>query len=196
MTKKIIIIISLIISVLAVVGIAMYLRQQTLQQSIANNVQMITPTTTQAQPSTSISSVATDAHPGMKLYRNDEFGFEFWYPEGWEWKNGIPIKSDLKLNMIIVKIDGKNTNQQSYISIFAEYPDFLKYNLINMQRLNAKKSEIAVDNFVGIQYRYNFEGMKVVDTSFLFGKFRIVFSTEEKYDVGFSQILSTFKFIK
>lgn len=25
----------------------------------------------------------TDHHPGMKLYRNDQWGFEFWYPEGW-----------------------------------------------------------------------------------------------------------------
>jgi hypothetical protein len=45
-----------------------------------------TPSTPATIATTSVSStplVTSAKHPGTKLYSNEEYGFEFWYPETW-----------------------------------------------------------------------------------------------------------------
>lgn len=187
----------ILVGTLTIIGIV-YRYQQT---NYLNNIGVIVATSTQALSTTSISSSTTQPqtsknHPGMKLYRNEEFGFEFWYPEGWEWEENVSTDPSNKFNTTVMKIDGENTNQQDSISIVTQPQDFLKYYLINMQRLNAKKSEIMIDNITGTQYRYDFEGMKMVDVFFPLHEFIVLFGVEGQHEVGLKSILSTFKFTK
>lgn len=175
----------LTIFMLAAIGAVAYLREQTPQQPSVNTSQ---------QYAVSTFPTTVDSHPGMKLYRNEQFGFEFWYPEGWEWERNALMGPSTKFEMTVVKIDGRDTSQHDSIDIYTQ--DFLENYLINMQRLNAKESEIMIDNITGTQYRYDFEGMKMVDVYFPLREFVVFIGVEGQHEVGLKSILSTFKFTK
>ena len=137
------------------------------------------------------ADITVSAHPGMKLYRNDEFGFEFWYPEGWEWKEDLSRNPLSKLNVKVIKIDGLYTNQFESFNLVT--PEFYENYLRNMQRLDAATSAYVIDNVTRVQYRYVMPGASIVDIAFPLGENFMLFGTEVRYADSMDRILSTFE---
>ncbi|MEK7584044.1 MAG: hypothetical protein AAB490_02275 [Patescibacteria group bacterium] len=130
-------------------------------------------------------------HSGMKLYRNEEFGFEFWYPEGWEWRENIFGSPYSKFNATLFKIDGKDTNQDEIINIVT--PDFADNAAHNARIMHAVITNAEIDNVAATKYRYNFNGVPTVVLDVPLGDLRLLLSIDEKHDLAFNQILSSFK---
>lgn len=55
---------------------------------------------------TATSTSPENDHVGMKLYRNNQWGFEFWYPKGWVWQENVFGGPRIKFNLTVMKIDG------------------------------------------------------------------------------------------
>lgn len=135
-------------------------------------------------------------HPGMKLYRNDEFGFEFWYPEGWEIAENLFKSPYSKFNFAVVKIDGNRTNLFDSMNVVTQ--DFFENFLINMKSDNSEVSEVIFGSISGEQFRYNAieDGVPVTDVTFPIGEYHAIFGVERKHEKELYQVLSTFKFLK
>lgn len=167
----------------------------------AINVQTVVATTTsQVQTSGStISSTSSQAvllnnHPGMKLYRNDQFRFEFWYPEGWVLQENVFGSPYSKFNLTVMKINGQNTDQNDVLNIVTAA--FESNAVSNYQAMKAVKSNILIDGVPVTKYRYNFEGLTNIDADIPLGDYRILFGVESAHEAEFNKILSSFKFMK
>lgn len=194
MTKKTII--ALIPITILLVLIFVY--QQRIQQSGGNTQNMIATSTpvvsaAAATGSSAISTtVSTTNHLDTKLYHNEEWGFEFWYPDGWEWRANIFSGAFSKFNLTVMKINGENTSQNDVLNIVT--PDFVENAKRNFALLGASTSTVLVGNVIATEYRYVFEGMPSIDVDIPFGEYRILFGGDAVHEKEFHDMLSTFKF--
>ena len=62
-----------------------------------------TPTVSEEHPSPPTQATTT---PETKLYRNEEWGFEFEYPEGWKVKENSVRTSSSKFNLTLSPLEG------------------------------------------------------------------------------------------
>jgi hypothetical protein len=187
-------IIGIIGSLIAVILICIYLLRTPVMQT--NHSSVISSSTTQA-PTSTISQTSTttaDNHPGMKLYQNKEFGFEFWYPEGWEWQENIFGSLFSKFNLTVLKINGQYTNQFGSINIVTH--DFFENYLFNMRVIKAEETDTVVNYISGKQFRYISESVPVIDIVFPLKEYEVLFGIESKYEKELKSIISTFKFIR
>lgn len=197
MKKKIII--ALVLVVIATTLVIIYRYQQKHYRNITGIIVATSPQT-QTSNTTIISSTTQQQtisnHPGMKLYRNEQWGFEFWYPEEWEWEENTWGNPRSKFNLTLAKIDGKNTNDLSGINITT--PEFITSSY---QDLREKSEIITVDGVKSFKYKYIQDPVQYTDviipinasTSIIIGDAIIGLKSDDRQ--GFNQILSTFKFL-
>lgn len=168
--------------------------QNNISQSILSPAKTISTViaTSTANTLATTTSIVTESHPGMKLYRNAQWGFEFWYPKGWEWKENVFGSPNIRFNLTVMKINGKNTNQDDMINIVT--PDFANREYQDIQN---ESTPFTVDNLQGLKYEYK-EDINYIDIVIPINKDNtIIFGNEDRAHISeFNQIVSSFQFTK
>lgn len=203
MMKKIVIVAPIGLLVIAS-SVYWYLQMSTPRENprliIATSTQtqistLYTPTSSQLVATTSVSTASTNAesdHPGMKLYHNEEFGFEFWYPEGWTITEQRNLNPYIKFN-VVAQFDVHTYYQPFYVLVSTrehalEVADAIKDH--------DTPTSVTIDGRSGIRHEYD-EETHYIDYDFVFGESAIFIGNENKSHLPeFNQILSTFKFLK
>ena len=148
--------------------------------------------TTQVVPKHAASSTVEENHPGMKLYRNDEYGFEFWYPEKWELfiePHGLGYYS--KFEMVAAPTSTEYDLNPLFVNVVE--PVFARAAFSGP---GMASTSIAVDGTTTVKYAYDFEGDRRQDVVLPLGKYSIILGVgSEKYFSDYDKILSTFRLI-
>lgn len=164
--------------------------QESIQPSIA--------TSTPIQPigtTTTLSTTAqTDEHPGMKLYHNDQWGFEFWYPEGWEWEENIFGGPNSKFNLTLMRIKGRNTNQDTVLNIVV--PEFAKNATASVNASDPRPIEITMDGVKGMKYSFLHKDSPELIIDLPLNKYHILFGVAPWNESELNTIVSTFRSAK
>lgn len=190
MTKKITIV-SIVILIVILAGFTFW--HQYAQRSKAN-IPPIVATSTLIQPITTTTTLSiaaqTDEHLGMKRYRNEEWGFEFWYPEGWEVKDKT---SSAPQNVLYLSTNFPNDNTLTMDSfsisiVTAQFADYAAQG--------EKISQIIVSGTVGRTYRYALEGISSIIIDLPLHEKKMLISAQKQHEKELSKVLSTFKFLK
>jgi hypothetical protein len=167
-----------------------------------NSAQSIsaTSTTTNATASpksqtSSTTTVGTD-RLGMKLYRNEQFGFEFWYPEDWKISESFNSNPNNKLIVSAFPVD---PNGESPYFVPFEVLATVTGNIsrfIESVQATAATSTIELDGQQFTEYRYADEASHetVVIPR---GTYPLLVSNDNNSNVNeFAKILTSFKFTK
>lgn len=137
------------------------------------------------------SNQQSDISPSLKIYRNDEYGFEFQYPTDWEIKENIYINSASKFNLIIAP--SKDTYLPDPILFNFVTPEFADRSFSNLKE-NATK--VNIYNIEAEKYEYEYEGLERISIIMPFNEYRLIIGAEKEYENTFDQILSTLRFLK
>jgi|GEM_PF-3304356 hypothetical protein len=158
-----------------------------------------TPTTTTHPVATSISaatsesasSAPAESRPGLKHYRNEEFGFEFWYPEELVWEENTFSSPYSKFNLTAVSISGKKTNRMDYVNIATSelYNNFLR----NMDIAQAEAVDVRLGTITGKQYRYISEGVPRITVVFPIRDLYVIFSASASHEDIVHDVLGTWQ---
>ncbi|OGM95311.1 hypothetical protein A2524_04550 [Candidatus Wolfebacteria bacterium RIFOXYD12_FULL_48_21] len=190
MTKKIIIVL-IVITAFALAGAIYGYRH--IQRSLIR-IQPIGATSTPVQTTNATTTIATTTqtndYSGMKRYRNEEWGFEFWYPEGWEMKDktGSAPQSSLYLSVNFLSDD---TLTMDSFSISIVTPQFADY-----AAQGEHSSQIIVSDIIGRTYQYTLEGVSSITVDLpLHGK-KMIVSAQKQHEKELYKVLSSFKFLE
>lgn len=185
------------VAALSLLSGAMYYWWRTSSNEPENNTQTAVATSTHIQTSDTNTATTTQStdHLGMKLYRNDEFGFEFWYPEGWVLYENTWKSPSSKFNLV-VNLPGDDNVVLNSFMINITTPEFADNAIISRERLHAQIGHLVVDDTNGVEYRYSFEGLPEIDVDIPRNQYRVLIVVDKKHEKEFNQILSTFKFLK
>jgi hypothetical protein len=114
------------------------------------------PAPTTSNPSAATSTTSSDAaeHPGMKLYRNDEYGFEFWYPQELTIRENSFYSPNSKFNLDVILKDGKH--DISVFSLNVASPEFADTTFSGYP---ATTTSVTVNGISGTRYDYFYEGL-------------------------------------
>jgi hypothetical protein len=162
--------------------------------NVTAQVQLAT-STPDAPTTTKIIVVQSDvAHSGMKLYRNEEFGFEFWYPEGWTITEQRNLNPYIKFEVV------------AQLGTYVYYHPFFVLISTRQHALDVAdaindhdtSTPITLAGVSGIRHEYEYtEEAHHIDYDFIFSDHAIFIGNENNSHVPeFNQILSTFKFLK
>lgn len=135
----------------------------------------------------------TTTIPEVKIYRNEEWGFEFEYPEDWkiiENPYGSPFS---RFNLIIVPIKGKYLPDPVLINIVT--PEFADRAAVSRKNLGAVEVDVIIGGTRGIKYQYT-EQFSTISIDLLFGEYRVILGAKKQYEDVFNQVIASFKFIE
>ena len=149
-------------------------------------------TTTPVEQKPMVTSSEQESHLGMKLYRNDEYGFEFWYPIGWDtfihpYGQGASSKFEM-----VVAPNVAESNVNPFLVNIVE-PRFADTTFIGD---DVASSTVVINGVSGYEYRYDFEGSPEKAVVFSLGQYKVILGTTKDYMTTFDKILPTFKIIK
>jgi hypothetical protein len=130
---------------------------------------------------------------GLKLYRNEEWGFEFQYPEDWEFEENYTRSYYSKFNLRVIPINEKHTKIPVVINIVLS--EFAERSFRGIEK---NTSKVIVDEIAGTKYEYEFGGGKEIAIILPFGDLRMIIGTDDSdlYLDTFNQILASFKLLK
>ena len=159
------------------------------------SIQPIIAIPTPAQPINATTTDATttkaDNHLGMKLYRNDKFGFELWYPEAWEVLENI-YKGGASKFTLVAHPAGTYPNFEPFI-VNITTTEFVEHSFVSYKDIAIP---FVVDGILGEKYKYEAETY-YTDIIVPIGDTRIIISnSNNEYVPEFNNMLSTFKFLK
>lgn len=180
------------IGILATSIIWVLSKQQEEKQPPAYNSQQITTPT--ASSSTPPIRVADNA---AKTYRNEDWGFEFQYPESLVIKENVFTSYYSKFNF---QVEYWN-KEGKYLSVFdanVVLPEFANQTFLGV---NATTSIVIVNGVKGIKYEYEFEGLPEVAIVLPMGQYKIILGIGGSakfynHQNDFDKILNSFKFLK
>lgn len=169
--------------------------QNNIAQSIPNPTNT-TPTVIASSTTTTsaVVSTSTESHLGMKLYRNDQWGFEFWYPARWEWKENAFGSPTSKFNLTLWKVNGVNTFQDEILNVVT--PQMADSAIYAWLAQHATTTPIIVDGKEVIEYRGSFVTAPAVQVEIPLGELRILIGFEPDHEKDLNNILASFRFIK
>jgi L-asparaginase/Glu-tRNA(Gln) amidotransferase subunit D len=127
----------------------------------------------------------------MKLYRNDEYGFEFWYPETWRIELNTFGNPNSKFNL--VAYEGNTPPDFNPLLVNVVTPEFVK----NEYSANDEKTtKVTVNGTGGTIYEYD-EETHYIDYVIPRGGVDIIISNANSDHVSeFQKIVSSFAFNK
>lgn len=146
---------------------------------------------------TTILPAQTITTPGTKLYRNEEWGFEFEYPEDWTFEVNSFFSPYSKFNL------QGNSSAPNYNSLIPPFlvnvvtSDFIERQFSDIENI---ASEVSVGGAVGLKYEYEEQhgSYKVSNMIIILplDQHKIILGAHKKYENIFNQILASFKFVK
>lgn len=132
---------------------------------------------------------STTTASSLKIYRNEEFGFEFQYPKNWEVKENPYGSPFSKFNLIIVPEEGKYLPDPVLVNIVV--PDF-----VDRQFSDLHGTIIQVGGISGIKYEFTDSGLSEIAIILPLGENKIILGANKEYQNVYDQILTSFKFLK
>lgn len=125
----------------------------------------------------------------LKLYRNEEWGFEFQYPKDWEVHENIFKSATSVFNLNVVPSEEKYLPDPILINIVT--PEFASNSFSDLENI---ATGVVVGGVVGKKYEYEFETMQRVSIIIPFGEYKMILGTEKRYKDAFNEVYTTFKF--
>ncbi|MEK7174346.1 MAG: hypothetical protein AAB759_01675, partial [Patescibacteria group bacterium] len=153
---------------------------------------------TSTAPITSTSTAPTQATSTSetKIYRNEQWGFEFQYPINLIVRENTFGGYYSKFNVEIVAKQGKYLDTVLLVNVVL--PEFADRTFLSM---SATTSTVIIAGISGIKYEYEFEGLPEVAIVLPFEQYKVILGREgstmqHEYDNYVNQIFTSFKFLK
>lgn len=148
-----------------------------------------------ASSENTLSPTQSTTTPETKTYRNEEWGFEFRYPEGWTLRENVAGYSPFsKFDLIGVPFDKEyllyHPTPPFLINIII--PDFAERQFSDLKNIVSK---IVIGGASGLKYEYT-EQVSHISIILPLGEYRMILGTTKEYEDIFNQILASFKFLK
>ncbi len=130
-----------------------------------------------------------------KTYRNEEFGFEFQYPENWIFRNNTSYSPFSKFDLI-----GAPSEKEHLI--YYPVPPFLinivTSDFVERQFFDLKNitSKTIVGGVEGLKYEYEEQKLSHITVILPLGEYEMILGATEEYKDTFDQIIATFRFIE
>jgi len=130
---------------------------------------------------------------GLKLYRNEEWGFEFQYLNDWAVEENYFKSYYSKFNLRVIPVNIKRSVFPVGINIVL--PEFADRSFRGLEKTT---SEVIIDGVAGVKYEYEFGGRQEIAIILPLGDLRMIIGTDdsEQYSDIFNQIVALFKFLK
>lgn len=126
-----------------------------------------------------------------KVYRNEEWGFEFQYPKDWSFHENAFSSPFSKFNLIgtLPEETVPNTIIPSFLIniVTSDFADRAFYDIKNTAL------ETNVGGVKGSKYEYDFEGFPQIAIDIPFGEYRMILGADRRYENTFNQIIASFK---
>lgn len=188
MAKRYKIIVVIIVILVSGFGVFVFIKNDLWR--LQQNEQFVATTT-----STNIikTEKATTTNLSLKTYRNEEWGFEFEYPENLVLKEKTFGSYYSKFNLEIFK---QKKGLDSVFLLNIVLPKFVETTFWQSQK---NISRLVISGIEGIKYEYEYEGFPYTTIILPLGEFKIILGTGsggEVYLEELNQILSSFRFIK
>lgn len=148
---------------------------------------LIIPTST---PDTNISSTTTASTSGLKTYRNEQWDFEFQYPENWTFEENTVYSPFSKFNVIGHPLSGIYITDPIVVNVVI--PDFAERQFSDLNSI----ASTTVSGATGEMYEYSFEGTKEIAIILPFEQYKLILGAKKPYKDVFNQVLASFKFLK
>lgn len=150
---------------------------------------------TVAAPTSTASTQATSTSE-TKIYRNEQWGFEFQYPINLIVRENTFGGYYSKFNVEIVAKQGKYLDTVLLVNVVL--PEFADRTFLSM---SATTSTVIIAGISGIKYEYEFEGLPEVAIVLPFEQYKVILGREgstmqHEYDNYVNQIFTSFKFLK
>lgn len=179
MFKKKFILILLILSVVFA-GAFVYQRRQTKKESAEQKA---------------VETSKTQKDINWKTYRNEQFGFEFQYPQDLIIRENSFVSYYSKFNLEVVVKKGEYRDPAFLVNIVL--PEFADHTFLGV---GATTSTVTIDGVSGIKYEYEFEGLPEIAIVLPLGQYKVILGMEGatkpyEYEDTFNQILASFKFL-
>lgn len=139
--------------------------------------------------SSSVQTTPAASATGLKIYRNDEFGFEFQYPQNWIVLENSFASYYSKFNVIAAPTEVF----PGPFLVNIVLPEFADRTFLSS---NPSTSTVSVSGRVGIEYKYVFEEEPETAIVLPMGQYKVILGTTEPFEKMYYQILKTFRFLK
>ena len=133
----------------------------------------------------------------LKTYHNEEYGFEFQYPENWTLHADTFYSPFSRFNLVGASPEenGRPNPIASPLLINIVTPDFAERAVVNRKNLGAMETDIVVGGINGKKYEY-IENIVKISIDLPFGEYKMILGADKKHEDVFNQILASFKFLK
>lgn len=134
---------------------------------------------------------------GLKLYRNEEWGFEFQYPVSWALDETYVGGRLRKFHLRCVPSDQKGLFYsiiQPFILDIVTAERAARLTELFYEVKNSA-SEMDVGGVVGLRYEYEFNKKPRIAIVLPFGEYKLILDSDKEYGVVFAKLTSSFKFI-
>lgn len=188
--RKIILWIS--ITVLLGIGVFVLLKKFYFEPNLVNEPLATTTNTTHVEVEN-----PTTTSQNLKTYRNEEWGFEFEYPDGWSFHENTFYSSASKLNLIGASPEENNNPNPVRPSILINIvtPDFAEKAAMDRKKIGATSVNISIDSVLALKYQY-VEQISKISIDIPRDQYNFIISSSQKYEIVLNQILSSFQFIE
>lgn len=182
--KKILFILIILIALICFTALLFWQYKQELKNKTADlskNEQNLTTTTTPATSS-------------LKIYRNEEWGFEFEYPKDWRIKENAFGSAVSMFNLVIEQIDTAHLPRPIRINVLPN--DWIEQVQKSFEADGIELVKVQINGIDGIRYEHADEGLSQIDFLISKDEYWIVVGGKKKYIDTLNQVLGSFKFLK
>jgi len=164
-------------------------------QAVKKPINAASSTIAPQQTPTSSAQTLQTATSSLKTYRNEKFGFEFQYPEGWSFFPNIFYSPFSKFNLVGASPDENFIPDAISPSFLANIvtPEFVNRQFSDLQNIGL---HMIIGGVAGIKYEYQDEGISEISVILPIGNNEIILGTNKKHEEALNEIISTFKFVK
>lgn len=129
-----------------------------------------------------------------KTYRNEEWGFEFQYPEDWTIKENAFGSAVSMFNLVVEPTDTAHFPRPIRINILPN--DWIERVQESFEVDGIESFDVQIDRVDGVRYNHVDEGLPQIDYILPLGANRIVIGGKKEYEEVLEGVLDTFKFLK